>query len=129
MATGSNGSGFSNDTRSDTRVRPALRAVLAALALCVAAGCLTVGKTFKVQGVQGLEIGKTTRDDVRKSFGEPWRTGVENGQRTWTYGHYRYAVFGTTMTRDLVVRFDDKDVVVSYNFNSTYAEDRDLMKR
>jgi hypothetical protein len=122
---GSYGSGFSNDTR----VRAALRAGLAALALCVAAGCLTVGKTFKVEGVQGLEIGRTTRDEVRKSFGDPWRTGVENGQRTWTYGHYRYAVFGTTMTRDLVVRFDDKDVVVSYNFNSTYAEDRNLMKR
>ena len=60
---------------------------------------------------------------MRELFGTPWRTGVEDGQRTWTYGHYRYALLGTTRTRDLVVRFDENDVVSSYTYNSTDPED------
>jgi len=128
------GTGTTNLTgapRSGTRsrLRAAVHVGLAAVAVLVMAGCLTVGKTFRVDGVKSIEIGKTTRDEIKKSLGEPWRTGVENGQRTWTYGHYRYSAFGTTMTRDLVVRFDDKDIVVAYNFNSTYAEDRALTGR
>ena len=90
------------------------------------AGCLTVGKEFPVGSVTRLEIGETTRQDVRKLFGEPWRTGVEDGKRTWTYGRYRYSAFGDAQTRDLVVRFDAKGVVASYSFNSTFPEDANL---
>jgi hypothetical protein len=56
-------------------------------------------------------------------FGEPWRTGLEDGQRTWTYGYYKYNLLGASQTRDLVVRFDDAGTVRSYTFNSTYPED------
>ncbi len=87
------------------------------------AGCMTVGQDFPAQRVAKLEIGTTTREQVRDLFGSPWRTGVEDGQATWTYGHYRYALLGTTRTRDLVVRFDDRDVVASYTFSSTDPKD------
>jgi len=30
------------------------------------------------------------------------------------------------MTRDLVIRFDDKNVVKSYSFSSSYPEDENL---
>jgi hypothetical protein len=98
-------------------------AVLAAAAALLLAGCLTVGRPFPVDPVRDIRIGQTTKDDVHRTFGEPWRTGLEDGQRTWTYGHYRYAALGTTRTRDLVIRFDDRGRVVSYTFNSTYPED------
>jgi len=111
-----------------TRTRTAAVAALAALVVLVGSGCFSVGQGFKVDGVKSIDMGKTTREEIRGLFGEPWRTGVENGQRTWTYGHYRYSAFGPAMTRDLVVRFDDKGIVVAYNFNSTYTEDRSLMK-
>jgi hypothetical protein len=52
-------------------------------------------------------------------FGSPWRVGIEDGRRTWTYGKYRYRLFSETSTQDLVVRFDDKGIVVSYTFNTT----------
>jgi len=87
------------------------------------AGCMTIGRDFPTQHVSQLEIGTTTRAQVRELFGTPWRTGVEDGQPTWTYGHYRYALLGTTRTRDLVVRFDAADVVASYTFNSTDPKD------
>jgi hypothetical protein len=105
-----------------------LRAHGAALTLlaCLGAGCLNVGHEFPVEPVQKIEIGATTREDVRAMFGEPWRTGIEDGERTWTYGRYRYSLFGEAATRDLVVRFDARGVVTSYTFNSTHAEDAEL---
>jgi outer membrane protein assembly factor BamE (lipoprotein component of BamABCDE complex) len=96
--------------------------VLAAGALGLS-GCLTVGRDFPAENVARLEMGATTRDQVRDLFGEPWRTGVEDGQPTWTYGRYRYALLGTTQTRDLVVRFDARGRVASYTFNSTDPND------
>ena len=88
---------------------------LVALAL---AACLTVGREFPSDKVGELAIGKTTRDEVHRTFGVPWRTGVEDGRRTWTYAHYRYKLFGTTETQDLVVRFDPSGVVSSFTFNA-----------
>lgn len=98
----------------------------AVAALLGATGCLTVGREFPVRSVRELRIGETTRDDARRMFGEPWRTGLEDGQRTWTYGHYRYSIFGETRTRDLVLRFDEGGVVTSYSFNSTVPDDAAL---
>ena len=95
----------------------------AAGAAAVLFACMTVGRDFPAQQVAKLHIGKTTQAQVRGLFGTPWRQGVEDGQRTWTYGHYHYALLGSTQTRDLVVRFDEHDVVASYTFNSTNPED------
>ncbi|HEY5657317.1 MAG TPA: outer membrane protein assembly factor BamE [Myxococcota bacterium] len=101
-------------------------AALVLIASCALAGCLNVGQEFPVAPVKKIQIGKTTQDDVRAMFGEPWRTGIEDGQRTWTYGRYRYSVFAPAATRDLVVRFDTRGLVTSYTFNSTHAEDARL---
>ena len=87
-------------------------------ASALASGCATVGWEFPVANVDSIVIGKTTRDEVQRLFGNPWRVGVEDGNETWTYGHYKYKLFGTTETRDLVVRFDAKGNVVSYTFNA-----------
>jgi hypothetical protein len=98
-----------------------------ALILCLGvSGCLSVGREFPVEPVRKIEKGATTQDEIRQMFGEPWRTGIDDGQRTWTYGRYRYSLFGDAATRDLVVRFDAGGVVVSYSFNSTYPEDASL---
>ncbi len=81
--------------------------------------CFTVGRKFPVNSVSQIRMGETTKDDVEQLFGTPWRTGIEDGKETWTYGRYRYALFGGTSTCDLVVRFNNKDVVISYSFNTT----------
>ena len=104
-------------------LRPLARAMALGPSLALL-GCLTVGQAFPVAPVSRIEIGTTTKREVRETFGAPWRTGLEDGQETWTWGHYRYALLGTTRTRDLVVRFDERDVVVSYSFNSSFPEDR-----
>jgi len=86
-------------------------------------GCITLGRQFPVDAVSKIQKGKTTRTEIDQLFGSPWRTGVDDGMRTWTYAHYRYSLFGESRTRDLIVRFDDKGIVASYTFNSTYPED------
>jgi hypothetical protein len=99
------------------------RSLLAAAIAMFAVGCMTVGEDFAVGKVTGIQIGESTQQDIRQMFGDPWRTGLEDGQRTWTYGYYRYNLLGASQTRDLVVRFDERGVVRSFTFNSTYPED------
>ena len=81
--------------------------------------CFTVGQAFPDYVVPKIKIGKTTESDIRDLFGPPWRTGLDDGDRTWTYGHYQYSLFQTATTKDLIIRFDKDGVVSSYAFNTT----------
>ena len=95
--------------------------LLVALSLPVT-GCMpTVGEAFPFYKVRQIEVEKTTMAEIREMFGEPWRTGLENGERTWTYGEY-----GVNLSRDLVIRYDDQNVVKSYSFSSSEPEDANL---
>lgn len=82
-------------------------------------GCATVGKDFATHNVEEIRIGETSRDDIQEMFGDPWRTGVEDGKRTWSYGKYRYSLFDDAETTDLVVRFNKDGTVSSYVYNTT----------
>jgi len=110
---------------SSRKARRVLEAVLPAVIvgmMCVSllvSACATVGRDFPSDRVSQIEIGKTTQADIEKMFGPPWRTGIEDGQPTWTYGKYKYTLAGKTSTRDLVVRFDKNNVVSSYTFSTT----------
>jgi hypothetical protein len=70
--------------------------------------CATVGREFPVGPVAAIKVGETTLEEIQHMFGQPWRIGIEDGQKTWTYDNYRYATFGPNQTRDLVVRFDEQ---------------------
>jgi len=112
--------------RTDRRAarRGAYRCLLVLMALVLAAiGCATVGRDFPVGRVPEIRIGQTNQAAVREMFGEPWRVGLEDGLATWTYGKYRYRLFGESDTEDLVVRFDTHGVVASYTFNTTEHEE------
>jgi hypothetical protein len=81
--------------------------------------CATVGRPFPESALERIVIGRTTSAEINELFGPPWRTGLEDGLKTWTYGHYRYSIFAPAQSRDLVIRFDDRDVVVSYSYSAT----------
>lgn len=91
--------------------------VLATVVL--ASGCATVGRDFPTHNVDQIRIDQTTRAEVQDMFGEPWRTGMEDGKRTWTYGKYRWSAFSDAETTDLVVRFNADGTVDSYVYNTT----------
>ncbi len=100
-------------------------AVFVALLAGALAGCASVGREFPVERVPQIEIGRTNQEEIRALFGVPWRTGLEDGQVTWTFAKYRYSLFGGTSTEDLVVRFDERGTVVSYTFNTTKHEEQE----
>lgn len=111
--------------RVSTRARGALLAASllgASLLLPAVTGCATVGHEFPVAYIDSIEKGVTTQEQIRDRFGAPWRVGVEDGQTTWTYGQYRYRLFGQPSTKDLVVRFDGRGVVASYSYSTTDYE-------
>ncbi|HRY28596.1 MAG TPA: hypothetical protein P5079_01015 [Elusimicrobiota bacterium] len=93
------------------------------------AGCVTVGKPFPVGLVPAIEVGKTTQQALLRDFGEPARTGIDDGDETWTYMHYKVRLFGSQDTRDLYVRFHKDGTVKSYSFNSSLEEDRGLGRK
>ncbi len=82
-------------------------------------GCATVGQDFPAYKVPDIKIGKTTQNEIRSMFGSPWRVGIEDGQRTWTYGKYKYGIMGEKAAQDLLIRFDNRKVVTSYTFSTT----------
>ena len=92
--------------------------ILAAI-LLFTAGCATIGREFPVDRISRIEVGETTREEMEHLFGQPWRTGIEDGDLTWTYACYRLKLFGASSTKDLFVRFDSRGVVASYSFNTT----------
>jgi outer membrane protein assembly factor BamE (lipoprotein component of BamABCDE complex) len=112
-----------NRSRATRKIHPHF-AICMLVSAILLAGCATIGWEFPVANVDQIQIGKTTRDDVQRLFGTPWRVGVEDGHPTWTYGHYKYKLFGQAKSRDLLVRFDANNVVRSYTFNTTEKEDR-----
>lgn len=105
-------------------VKKSVFLTLGAVLPFVFAGCVTIGTPFQSAGVKSIVIGETTQQDIVKGFGTPFRTGVEDGNPTWTYAHYRLGVFGPQQTKDLYIKFDASGKVKSYSFNSN-VEDND----
>ena len=81
--------------------------------------CITLGQNFSDSNVKAIRIGKTTKKDIRKLFGSPWLSGINDGELAWTYGNYDYALFGERKAKDLVIQFDDKGVVTTFTFSTT----------
>jgi hypothetical protein len=101
--------------------RKALGSILGISLLFSLIACANIGRDFDTSKVYDIAIGKTTQADILAMFGQPWRVGLEDGIVRWTYGSYHYSVFSEARTKDLVVRFDSKNIVTSYSFNTTDA--------
>jgi len=92
--------------------------LFAATASCLAA-CVTIGQPFPSQGVPKFGIGTTTQADIQKSYGSPFRTGVDGGDVTWTYVDYKLRMFGQQCTQDLVIHFNANGTVKSFAYNTS----------
>lgn len=92
---------------------------LGTLASSQLTGCFTVGQEFAGSRVPEIKIGQSTKQDVESIFGQPWRRGSEDGKSTWTYGIYKYYLFGPADTQDLLIRFDNQGIVRSYTYGTT----------
>ncbi len=117
----------SGDARTDSpgrsRACVARASVAALLFLIGCCGCATIGHPFPAGKVQEIRIGETTKSDLLATFGLPYRRGIEDGDSTWTYLHYRLKLIGEhARTRDLYVRFDRDGQVKSYTYSSNMQD-------
>ncbi|MCX7096591.1 MAG: hypothetical protein NTV43_01655 [Methylococcales bacterium] len=94
-------------------------ALLAGLILLSASGCASVGHEFPAGQISTIHIGETTQNEIYATFGAPWRKGLESGVRTWTYGNYKYSLFSENSAEDLVIKFDKRNIVSAYTFNTS----------
>jgi hypothetical protein len=92
---------------------------LAVLMLLISSGCASIGHEFPAGQISTIRIGETTQNEIYSTFGKPWRTGIDNGMKTWTYGNYRYSLFSDHSAEDLVIKFDKRNVVSAFVFNTT----------
>jgi len=87
--------------------------------LFIVSGCASVGHQFPASQVPTIRIGETTQNDIYTTFGSPYRTGIDNGMKTWTYGDYEYGLFKESNAEDLVIKFDKRGIVSSFTYNTT----------
>ena len=77
-----------------------------------------MGKKFNKNNINKINIGTTTQKEINLLFGTPWRIGITDGQKTWTYGEYKFSIFGDNLVEDLIIKFDKIGNVTSYKFNT-----------
>jgi outer membrane protein assembly factor BamE (lipoprotein component of BamABCDE complex) len=97
-------------------------AITAATAALTLPGCATLTASFPVESLGSLNIGRTTATQVREILGPPRASISVDGRETWHYGPYRYSPFAQRETRDLVVRFDARNIVIAYTLNLPYPK-------
>ena len=97
----------------------AVALILISMMILFVSGCITLGKDFPEANVSSITIGVSTKNEVRKLFGSPWLSGVQDGKLAWTYGSYDYSLFGERKAKDLVVQFNDQGKVSSFTYSTT----------
>ena len=87
-------------------------------------GCATVGESFEFKGADKLVVGKTTKTEVLKQYGDPFRVGFDSGDLKWTYGFYKYSLFGSSDTKDLAITFDKNGLVKDYTYSTSLEDEK-----
>ena len=81
-------------------------------------GCANVGNNFNQKEVAKIQIGSTKKEDIRKLFGNPFRTGIENGREIWVYEYNSYSSFRQGSFKDLIIVFNRRGIVDSHQIMS-----------
>lgn len=105
------------------------RAVGALMLAVLLAGCggLKFGSDFPSPTKDMLVVGKTTKGELLRFFGEPHQVGLDTGDPTWAWT-YVQAFADKEFSKQLTVRFDEKSTVRSYSFTSSFPEDMARLK-
>ncbi|MDP7557443.1 MAG: outer membrane protein assembly factor BamE [Nitrospinaceae bacterium] len=87
--------------------------------ILILGGCGTAGKNFDESKISKIANGTTTRAELRKMFGEPFKTGIQNGQPVWVYEYNSYDPVNNDKSKDLIIIFGPNGVVQSHQFMSS----------
>ena len=107
----------------ETKIKTPIKLLLVLAVLVALSGCLTVGNEFRYDAIPQIKVGQSTMQDVEQIFGMPVRRGMEEGDRVWTFAHYKANILGDFEGRDLVIKFDGLNKVKSISYNSTNPDE------
>ena len=96
--------------------------ILASFILGATSGCVTNGHEFSSR-FDWIQKGKTRQEDVKSVLGDPQFVGASDGTPSWTYGHYKYRLFGTSTTKELKIYWNSDRTIQSWSFTSSFPED------
>ena len=85
-------------------------------------GCATRGKDFP-SDVSWVKNGVTSKTDAKQLLGPPFQVGFASGYPTWTYGYYRYRLFGNSHTKEMKFYWDKTGRVHNMSFTSSFPAD------
>lgn len=77
-------------------------------------GCGTTGKDFNESLYKNIAAGTTTHKEIQAMFGPPFKKGIQNGYKVWTYEYNAYNSVGDDITKDMVIVFTPDGVVKSH---------------
>jgi len=97
------------------RFAPLLSALFITLVL---AGCGSSGKNFPSVHIPEIKSGVTTQSQILDWFGIAWKEGTRNGDAMWTYQFDTYSAVGQDKSKELVILFDQNQVVRAYRYAS-----------
>ena len=86
------------------------------------ASCGTVGENFNSSQVKSIQNNVTNQTEILDKFGLPFKEGIENGQVMWTYQFDQWNILEPTQSKDLVILFDEKNLVSVYRFTTSESE-------
>ena len=91
--------------------------------LLVFLGCVTRGKDFS-SDLRWIKKDNTSQGDVTSILGTPYKVGSSSGIPTWTYGFYKFKLFGESWTKELKLYWNNSKLVRDFSFSSSFPEDR-----
>ena len=90
--------------------------------------CITNGDYFKSE-TAWIRENSTKKADVQMILGTPYAVGNSQGKPTWTYGYYRYKLFGKSIQKELKLYWNPDDTVSYFSFTSSFPEDTGIAER
>lgn len=88
----------------------------------VLASCVTNGREFPSR-FDWIKKDKTRQEDVKLVLGDPQFVGLSDGLPSWTFGLYKYRLFGNSHTKELKLYWNPNQTVQSWSFSSSFPED------
>ena len=79
----------------------------------------TVGKNFDSSQLKSIQSNVTSQEEIFERFGAPFKKGVENDQIMWTYQFDKWNTVGPAQSKDLVILFDNKNIVKAYRYTTS----------
>ena len=92
------------------------------IALFFLTACGTVGNNFDSSQIKSIQSNVTSQEEIFERFGAPFKKGVENNQTMWTYQFDKWNAVGPAQSKDLVILFDNKNIVKAYRYTTSEPE-------